>query len=131
MPNEGRVYFMLYGDDFDPDALPIGLRPTKTAHKGTPLPRESSWEFSGEKIQADYINIYEMSSPLVAILRPYAQEIRNSIRMFKLEAKLQVVLKITPNPTISTPAVGFDPDVISFLSEVGAYIDIDIYRGVD
>jgi hypothetical protein len=46
-----------------------------------------------------------------------------------LEAVLEVVLTITLDETKSTPAIGFDSRVISFLHEVGASIDIDTYRG--
>jgi hypothetical protein len=43
---------------------------------------------------------------------------------------LEVVLTITPDDSVPTPAVGFDSTVISFLNEVGASIDVDIYYGV-
>jgi len=42
---------------------------------------------------------------------------------------LEVVLRITLDETKSTPAIGFDSRVISFLNRVGASIDIDTYRG--
>jgi hypothetical protein len=37
------VYFGLFGDDFDPAALCIGVTPTKTRRKGDPTPKFSSW----------------------------------------------------------------------------------------
>ena len=48
-------------------------------------------------------------------------------QQFKVEAVLQVVLYITTDETKSTPAIGFEPEVISFLNAVGASVDIDTY----
>ncbi|WP_220745276.1 DUF4279 domain-containing protein, partial [Shewanella colwelliana] len=50
--NEGRVYFALDGDDFDPDVLTkfLGIEPTSIIRKGEKipdrLPKSSSWELS-------------------------------------------------------------------------------------
>jgi hypothetical protein len=129
MPNEGRVYFGLFGDDFDPESLSIGVAPTKTARRGTPTPKQSSWIYSSEKVRSDVIDVYGMSSSLVAALQPHAHRIREAIRKHNLDAVLEIVLTITPDDSVSTPAVGFDSKVISFLNEVGASIDVDIYRG--
>jgi hypothetical protein len=129
MPNEGRVYFGLFGDDFNPESLSIGISPTRTARKGSPIPKQSSWIYSSERIQSDLIDVYEMSSALVTALSPHAQQIREAMKKHNLEAVLEVVLTITPDDSVSTPAVGFDSAVISFLHEVGASIDVDIYRG--
>lgn len=129
MPNEGRVYFGLFGDDFDPDSLSIGVAPTKTARKGSPIPKQSSWIFSGEKVQSELIDVYEMSSSLIDALKPRAHRIIEAMATHHLEAVLEVVLTITPDDSVSTPAVGFDSTVISFLNQVGASIDVGIYRG--
>lgn len=129
MPNEGRVYFGLFGDDFDPESLSIGVAPTRTARKGSPIPKNSSWIFSSEKLQSELIDVYEMSSALIRALKPHAHKIREAMQAHHLEAVLEVVLTITPDDSVSTPAVGFDSTVISFLNEVGASIDVDIYRG--
>ena len=129
MSNEGRVYFGLFGDNFDPEALSIGVSATKTARKGTPIPKQSSWIYSSEKVQSDLIDVYKMSSAVVSALEPHMQKILEVIEYHKLEAVLEVVLTITPDDSVSTPVVGFDPNVISFLNKIGASIDIDIYRG--
>ena len=47
-----------------------------------------------------------------------------------VEAVLEVVLWITMDETKSTPAIGFDADVLSFVVAVGATIDVDTYRNV-
>ena len=70
MPNEGRVYFALVGDDFNPESLSIGISPTRIARKGSPFPKQSSWIYSGERIQSELIDVYEMSSALVKALSP-------------------------------------------------------------
>jgi len=129
MPNEGRVYFGLFGDDFDPESLSIGVSPTRTTRKGSPVPKQSSWIYSSDKIQSDLIDVYEISSSVVNVLKPHAHRIREAIQEHNLEAVLEVVITITPDDSVSTPAVGFDSAVISFLQEVGASIDVDIYRG--
>ena len=129
MPNEGEVYFGLFGDDFDPTTLSIGVAPTKTRRKGDPTPKFSSWIYSTGKRKADVVDIYEMASSLVASLEPYAERIIEAKRAFGLEAVLEVVITISPDETKSTPAIGFDSNVIAFLHRVGASIDVDTYRG--
>ena len=130
MTNEGRVYFALYGGDFDPDEVTrvVGLEPTSIRRKAEPIPRHSSWEVSTAKIEDEIIDVYEMSSSLVALLQPHAEQIAAVKQQLKLEAVLEVVLWITTDDSKSTPAIGFDSNVIAFLNRVGATIDIDTYR---
>jgi Domain of unknown function (DUF4279) len=128
--NEGEVYFALYGDEFDPDDVTnlIGLEPTTTKRKGSPIPKFTSWAISTGKLENDVIDVYDMSSALVSKLSPHAAKIIEAKRQFGLEATLQVVLRITTDATKSTPAIGFEREVISFLNSVGASIDVDTYR---
>jgi hypothetical protein len=65
----------------------------------------------------------------VRTLNPYTQQIQKAMKEHNLEAVLEVVLTTTPDDSVSTPAVGFPSAVISFVNEVGASIDVDIYRG--
>ena len=129
MPNEGEVYFGLFGDDFDPAALSIGVAPTKTRRKGNPTPKFSSWIYSTGKQKGEVVDIYKMASSLVAALEPFAEKIIEAKVAHRLEAILEVVLTITTDETKSTPAIGFDSHVIAFLHRVGASIDVDTYRG--
>lgn len=129
MLNRGRVYFKLYGGNFDPDSLAIGIAPTKTARKSAPVPKHSSWIYSTETMEGDVVDVYEMSVRVVTALKPHAQRIREAMQGHNIAAVLQVVLTITPNDKVSTPAVGFDSEVVMFLAQVGASIDVDIYRG--
>jgi len=81
------------------------------------------------KMRNDLIDMYEMASSLVATLEPHVDRILEAKRAYGLEAVLEVVITITLDETKSTPAIGFDSRVISFLHSVGASIDIDMYRG--
>lgn len=130
MTNKGEVYFALYGDDFDPDDATniIGIAPTSTKRKATPRPKFSQWKFSVGEIEDDVIDVYEMSSNLVDTLKKYEDNILVAIKMLGLKAKFQVVLWISTDDSISTPAIGFEPEVISFIHKLGAYVDIDTYR---
>ncbi len=69
-----------------------------------------------------------MSSALVAQLAPFAEKIASTRQALGLEAVLEVVLWISIDESKSTPAIGFDHEVISFLQKVGATIDVDTYR---
>ena len=130
MTNEGRVYFALYGKDFDPDEVTrlVGIEPTATRRKADPKLKHSIWEVSSDHIKDDVIDIYEMSSALVARLKPCVEKIAGVKKQLGCEAVLEVVLWITTDGSKSTPAIGFDPEVISFLNAVGASIDVDTYR---
>lgn len=128
--NKGEVYLGLFGDNFDPDAVTpiIGITPTRIQRKGSPRPKYSSWEVSTGKIEDDIVDVYVMSSSLVKKLRPYADKIVKAKKDFGLEAVLEVVLTITSDDSKSTPAIGFDSEVLAFLNTIGATIDIDTYR---
>ncbi len=131
MLNEGEVYFCLFGDGFDPGSISeeIGIEPTRIKHKGVPIPKQSSWIYSTGKIKHEIIDVYQMASSVVSALASYAENIRRVKERYALDAVLEVVLTVTPDDSISTPAIGFDLDVIDFLHKVGATIDIDTYRG--
>ena len=77
--NEAYVYFAFYGEDFDPDALTqfLGIEPTDAWKKGTRLPehglpKADQWRFSSEKMVDEFIDIYDLSSQLIAQLKPKA-----------------------------------------------------------
>ena len=95
MPNEGEVYFGLFGDDFDPESLSIGIAPTRTRRKAHPTPKRSSWVYSTGKMRSDLIDVYEMASSLVATLEPHVDRILEAKRAYGLEAILEVVITIT------------------------------------
>ena len=129
--NEGEVYFALDADDFDLDEVTkfLGIQPTSTMKKGNPIPKNTSWVYSSGKVMQDYIDVYGMASNLISTLEPKTETIIKAINRFKLKPRLEVVLWFTCKEDISTPAIGFDEKTIKFLGEVGAYVDIDTYKG--
>ena len=137
MENEGIVYFSLRGDFSPPEVTAqIGIEPTESwsAHERDParkIPSCSGWTYSTERIIADVVDVYEMSNRLIRALKPYQGKIKSSVTEFDLQATLQVVLHISTDESMSTPAIGFDIEVIDFLSKVGATIDIDTYKNSD
>jgi len=131
--NEGYVYFAIKGDDFDPDLATevLGIQPTSITRKGDPYPRFSIWKISTEKVTAEVIDVFEMSEAVVSLLEHKAHEIGKFVQEHNLHAVLEVVLWISMNDSLSTPAIGFDRKVIEFLYKTGAVIDIDTYRNND
>ncbi len=132
--NEGRVYFELYGDHFDPDELTefLGIEPTSTVRAGDMVfkkpAKQNSWELSTENIVDEFIDIYELSSSLINILKPKQSKILEAIDQFDLSSKFEVVLWFSVNENHSTPAIGFEAGTIELLGEIGAFIDIDTYK---
>jgi hypothetical protein len=129
--NIGEVYFSLRGDSLAPDVVTarIGIVPTRSRIKADPRPRTSAWELSSGRVTGEVVDVYDLASDLVERLAPKADAIRSLIGEFKLSATLQVVLTISADDALSTPAIGFDTTVIAFLASVGASIDVDTYRG--
>jgi len=128
--NKSEVYFCIVGDDFDPDIVTerIGIQPSRILRKGSPLPRFSSWAFSSGKVTSEIVDVYELSSRVIATLAPHAEAIRSVMEDNDLSAFLEVVLHISMDESLSTPAIGFDTSVVEFLAKIGASIDIDTYR---
>jgi len=129
--NEGEVYFALDADDFDLDEVTkyLGIQPTSTMKKGNPIPKNTSWVYSSGKVIQDYIDVYDIASNIITTLEPKTDLIINAINKFNLKPRLEIVLWFTCNEDISTPAIGFDEKTIQFLGKVGAFVDIDTYKG--
>ena len=131
--NEGRVYFALDGDDFDPDELTnfLGIKPTSVIRKGSKIPGKipkfTSWKLSTENVVNEYIDIFEMSTEIVSRLKPVKNLILEAKDRFKVSPRLEVVLWVSTNEEHSTPAIGFEVDTVKYLGEVGAFVDIDTY----
>jgi len=132
--NEGRVYFAFDGDDFDPDVVTklLGIEPSYIKRKGEripgKIPKRSSWVLSTEDVKSEYVDIYDMSTQIINQLKPKKAQIIELKNKYELSTRLQVVLAIAMSEEISTPAIGFEIDTVTFLGEVGAFIDVDSYR---
>ncbi len=132
--NEGRVYFALDGDDFEPDELTefLGIQPTSVRRKGERIrgriPKISSWELSTEKVVNDYVDVFEMASDVVKRLKSKEPLIIEAKNRFNVTPRLEVVLCFSMNEEHSTPAIGFEIETVEFLGAVGAFVDIDTYK---
>ena len=129
--NHGEVYFTVFGDEFDPNELTraIGIEPTSVRIKASPTPKFTSWKLSTGKVSAEVIDVYEMAGQVIDRLAPKTKEIAAFIQGHNLSASLNVVLTISFDEQLSTPAIGLTEPMIRFLAEVGAAIDVDTYRG--
>ena len=135
MTNEVEVYFALKGDDFDPDAFTkqSGLTPTEVCRKGEPgrhveKYKFGMWEISSGRIANNILLVDELADQLIERIEGSADCIANAVSEAGLYAVLEVVLYISMDETLSTPALGFTTRTIAFLHKVGAEIDVDIYR---
>ena len=132
--NEGRVYFALDGDDFDPDGITefLGIEPTSVTRKGSrvpgKIPKMNSWELSTEQVINEYIDVFEMATEIVDQLKPIRDLIIEAKDRFKASPRLEVVLWFSMNEEHSTPAIGFEIETVEFLGDIGALIDIDTYK---
>ena len=132
--NEGRVYFALDGDDFDPDDVTdfLGIKPTSTRVKGSKIPdkipRVNTWELSTDNIINDYIDVFEMSTEIVNKLKGKKELIIEAKERFNVLPRFEVVLYFSMNEEHSTPAIGFEVETMAFLGEIGAFVDIDTYK---
>ncbi|MET0015033.1 MAG: DUF4279 domain-containing protein [Sedimenticola sp.] len=135
MTNKAEVYFALTGEDFDPDAFSkdSGLIPTKSWKKGekgryVDFYKFSSWQLNEEVVEGEVILVDEVADKLINRIKDKAEVIKNYIDKHQLYSVLEVVLHVSMNEDISTPALGFKTSTIQFLNSVGAEIDVDIYR---
>ena len=132
--NEGRVYFALDGDDFDPDEVTdfLGIEPTSIMRKGSNvpgrIPRMNSWELSTDNIVNDYIDVFEMSTEIIKKLKSKKELILQAKERFNVLPRFEVVLWFSMNEEHSTPAIGFEVETVNFLGEIGAFVDIDTYK---
>jgi hypothetical protein len=132
--NEGRVYFALDGDDFDPDEITkfLGIEPTSIMRKGSKVPgrvpKMNSWQLSTVNVVNNFIDVYQMSTEIINTLKPKKEKILQAKERFNVAPRFEVVLWFSMNEEHSTPAIGFDVETIKFLGEIGAFIDIDTYK---
>ena len=132
--NEGRVYFALDGDDFNPDDVTrlLDIEPTSVMRKWSKIPNKvpakNSWELSTDNVVNDFIDVFAMADSIVEMLKPKKQKIMEAIERFSLVPRLEVVLWFSVDEEHETPAIGFEPNTIKFLGDIGAFIDVDTYK---
>ena len=105
--HEGRVYFALDGDEFDPSEVTrlLEVEPTTVILKGKSPEgyeiRKTSWILSTENLIRDYIDVFQMSSDIVGRLINKKDKILKAIDKFKLIPRLEVVLRFSGDDHIS------------------------------
>ncbi|MAM87499.1 MAG: hypothetical protein CME36_09360 [unclassified Hahellaceae] len=72
--------------------------------------------------------MYDMASETVKPLLLNKALTLEAMSKFEAFPKLQVVISISLEEDVATPAIGFDADTIRFLAESDALIDINTYR---
>jgi hypothetical protein len=128
--NSGEVFFSLRSPSLIPDAVTsaLGVKPTRSGLRADPIPKSSFWDLSSGKVVGEVIDVYELGESVVRPLLSKAGAIRSLASEYNASVVLQVVLTISMDDRLSTPAIGFSESVVAFLSSAGASIDVDTYR---
>lgn len=137
MPHSAYAY-LSFGGDFDRRELSefIGLAPTEAWNKAErnrekELPKTALWRYATPEVSAEVLDVYEIGRGLIRDLIPYQDSIRDAALKWSLDPILQLVLGFSHAPSVPTPVLGFDREVIRFAAHIGASIDIDTYRRTD
>ncbi len=135
MTNKAEIYFALTGENFDPDSFTeaSGLTPTKSWKKGekgryVKYYKFSSWQLNEETVEGEVVLVDEIADKLIKKIEKKKEIIKEYVNKHKLYSVLEVVLHISTDERMSTPALGFKASTIEFLNFVNAEIDVDIYR---
>jgi Domain of unknown function (DUF4279) len=125
------VYFVLKGDDFNPDEITskIGINPTNTWSKGDkgkykPKMGFACWELATGK---ENIEIDKLVNEVVDKLYEKIEIITELKSKYNLLSVLEIVLFIDMNQDESTPSMGHDLKCIEFLYKTMTTTDVDIY----
>jgi hypothetical protein len=130
--NEARAYFQLAGYHFNPDHVTqhLGLQPTSVDASGAKSsldkPVLSSWELSTATVTDD-VDVYKLTDELIKKIEPVKDKIVEICKSHNLSPRIGVVLVLSVDKSETAPDVGFGTRTIRFLSEIGAFINID-YR---
>lgn len=130
--NEARAHFTLAGYHFNPDVVTqhLGIQPTSVDASGArsdlSKPVLSSWELSTGTVTDD-IDVYKLTDELIKKIEPAKDKILEICKSHNLSPRLGVVLVLSVDKGETVPDVGFGARTIRFLSEIGAFINID-YR---
>ena len=130
--NEARAHFTLAGYHFNPDVVTqhLGIQPTSVDASGArsdlSKPALSSWELSTGTVTDD-IDVYKLTDELIKQIEPAKDKILEICKSHNLSPRIGVVLVLSVDKGETAPDVGFGARTIRFLSEIGAFINID-YR---
>jgi transposase len=124
-----HVEFTLTAIGLDPKEITsrIGIRPTKTWRKGDQIQKSllkfkhDGWSISTKENDGD-IGLH--IKQLMDQLKPHKTKLKKIIKDLNLDAELSCVVFTEED---DRPAIYFKRNVIEFLAELGADIDIDLY----
>lgn len=128
--NKARAYFGLAGYHFNPDDITrfLGLEPTRVDASGArstlDKPVLSFWELSTETVDDD-IDVYKLTEGLIKQIEPAKEKILQACKDQNLSPRIVVELVLSVDKDESEPEVGFGARTIKFLSEIGAFINVD------
>ncbi len=129
--NKARVYFGLAGYNFDPDIVTqaLGIEPTSVDATGMRAsidkPAISSWELSSETVSGGEIDVYELTNELIKQIEPAKDKIKQIMESHNLSPRICAVLTLSCDQDTVAPDVGFGARTIRFLSEIGAFINVE------
>ncbi len=132
--NEATVAFVMGGYSFDTDEVSqiLEIEPTGVMNGGTrvgdDLPAVSSWEYASEKVLDDEIDIYYMTRMLIKEIEPAKDKIIIAAERYNLVPKIVVKLIISSDKDEAVPDIGISTRNLRFLSEIGAFVDINIKK---
>lgn len=128
--NKVRAYFGLAGYHFNPDDITrlLGIEPTSIDASGArgslDKPALSFWELSTETVTDD-IDVYKLTEDLIKQIEPAKEKILQVAKSHNLSPRIVVELILSVDKDESEPEVGFGARTIKFLSEIGAFINLD------
>ena len=73
----------------------------------------------------DDIDIYKLTDALIKQVEPAKEKILQVIKSHNLSPRIELKLTLSIDKNESEPEVGFGARTIKFLSEIGAFINVD------
>ena len=128
------MYLGIRGD-FKPNEVAkyISLKPWESKERGErckerDLPRCSILDYGLIEVVAKMPDLYDMSEELIEILEPHKREFLNVVAEFDVTMCWTTCLWMMVDENVSTPPIGFSSRVTKFVGDIGASIDVDLYR---
>ena len=108
---------------------PWGLKERGERCKERDLPRSSILNYGLVEVAIEDIpNLFDMSEELIGVLEPHKSEFLNVIKNFDVITCWTTCLWMMTDESVSTPSIGFSSRVTKFIGDIGASIDVDLYK---
>lgn len=128
------MYLGIRGD-FDPVEVTsrISMTPWKSVAKHSKsvekrIPRCALVDYGKVELTSECPDLGEMSKELFEQLSPYRDEFIAISQHADITITCNTCLWMIHDLHVSTPPIGFCSELVRFLGEIGASIDVDIYR---